>query len=208
MKQLLLFACDDGCELLAGAARKDAEQKVRTFHYTHSVPSGKSFWFQFGNALVCFSIPANRFAANVCLGRPGIVWELTRLWAPNGHAPNLLTQAISASVGAFKGMQPEVEALLSYADPNAGHRGGVYQAASWVYQGQSTENRVYVDATGQTFARRKFHSGNRHMNKAEIEAQGFKEMKLPGKHRYAHGLNRYARKLVARDSKAYPKSTT
>ena len=127
----------------------------------------------------------------------GSVWELTRLWAPDGHAPNLLTQAIAAAIHEFVNYE-KADALVSYADPNAGHTGGVYRAASWVYQGQSEENRVYVDAKGQTFARRKFHSGGDHLNKAEIEAKGFKQLRLPGKHRFAKGLTRRARRDVAR----------
>ncbi len=196
MSPLTLFAPPDRAVRLVGDARRLAEATMRASHYTHSVPSGKSYWFQFDSALIVFSIPANRFSARVVLGRDGKVWELTRLWAPDGHEKNLLTRAISAAVREFERME-DVEALVSYADPNAGHRGGVYRAASWSYQGQSSENRVYVDASGQTFARRKFHSGNRHMNKPEIEAKGFRQLKLPGKHRFAHGLNKWTRREVA-----------
>ena len=80
--------------------------------------------------------PANKNIANFLLGWPGNVWELARLWAPDGHAKNLLTQAISAAVALICKLESP-DALVSYADPNAGHKGGVYRAASWLYSGRS-----------------------------------------------------------------------
>lgn len=184
--------------------RRESESLVWSNHYTHSIPSGKSHWFGFDSAIVVFSIPANRFAASIVLGRKGIVWELTRLWAPDAHSPNLLSRAIAAAVREFSRIE-DCDALVSYADPNAGHHGGIYQAASWVYQGQSKENRSYADATGQRFARRKFHSGDRNFSEAEIKAMGYTRLKLPGKHRYAKGLTNQARKDVAASAKPYLK---
>lgn len=165
-------------------------------HYTHSVPSGKSYYFGFEDAVVVFSIPANKNIAKFLLGYPGKVWELSRLWAPDGHRENLLTEAISYSITELRKKQPDVETLVSYADPNVGHKGGVYKAASWVFLGQCEESRNYQDKEGRIFARRKFHAGKRNMTKKEIEASGFKEIKLPGKLRFAKGLTKKTRKLI------------
>ena len=187
-----LFPETSDLVLVRGADRKDAERLVLANHYAHSLPSGKTHVYAGRGAIVMFSIPANRFAARVLLGRNGDVWELTRLWAPDGHEKNLLTWAISRAVRALRRDEPTVEAIVSYADPNVGHEGFVYRAASWVYCGRSEESRYYRKA-GQVVARRKFHSGDRHLNKAEILALGYEELKLPGKHRYAFGLTRRAR---------------
>jgi hypothetical protein len=94
--------------------------------------------------------------------------------------------------------EPSILALISYADPNAGHQGGVYRAASWVYLGQSEDNRHYRSASGQIVPRRKFHSGKSFKRKVEIEALGYVEVILPGKHRFARGLTRKARQLIER----------
>lgn len=201
----MLFPAGAGeAEHLTGDERGAAERLVSVSHYTRCVPSGKSHWFRFESALVVFSIPANCHSSRAVLGREGAVWELTRLWAPDGHRRNLLTAAIAAAVRAFVTVEPACEALVSYADPNAEHHGGIYQAASWTYQGQCEEGRSYRDADGHLHARRKFHSGSRSMNKAEIEAQGYEEVKLPGKHRYAKGLTRRARREVASRSVPTP----
>jgi hypothetical protein len=182
--------------LLSGIWRERAIQTVRTNHYTHSVPSGKTHWFEYRSALVAWSIPANNNVSKFLIGEPNRVWELSRLWAPDGHEPNLLTIAIAATLRELRAMEPDLLAVVSYADPNAGHHGGVYRAASWMYLGQCEESRYYVDENGQSVARRKFHSGDRCMVKAEIEARGFREMRKPGKHRFALGLTKKTRKRL------------
>lgn len=179
--------------VLLAADRKAAEQIIRQHHYSHSVPSGKSYYVQCGEAIVVWSIPANKNLAKFVLGCAGNVWELSRLWAPDGHAKNLLTQAISASVGVIKRLE-KPDALVSYADPNVGHHGGIYRAASWVYHGQSEEARYYRDAIGNTVSRRAFHSGRKGLKKAEILALGYVEHKLPGKHRYVKPITNRAKK--------------
>jgi hypothetical protein len=97
---------------------------------------------RFGNALVVWSIPANKNIGRFVLGWDGVVWELSRLWAPNGHEKNLLTRAISAAVKLLAEIEAP-DAVVSYADPNVGHLGGIYRAASWVDHGQSEESRAY-----------------------------------------------------------------
>jgi hypothetical protein len=193
-----LFADHEKAVLLLGQDRELATEVIRRFHYTHSVPSGKSHYVAYKDALVVWSIPANKNIAAFILRWPGNVWELARLWAPDGHEKNLLTQAISAAVEVIVRLE-HPDALVSYADPNAGHKGGVYRAASWIYHGKSEEMRTYRDSEGKTFARRMFHSGKTGMTKAEIEALGYSEMKLPGKERFVKPVTRRARKvLVAR----------
>lgn len=185
--------------LLLAQDRDLAINVIRRNHYTHSVPSGKSHYVSFGDCIVVWSIPANKNIARFILGWHGNVWELARLWAPDGHEKNLLTQAISAAVGVIVRLE-NPDALVSYADPNAGHKGGVYRAASWIYHGKSEEVRTYRDSQGKTFARRAFHSGKNGMTKAEIEALGYLELKLPGKERFVKPITRRARRVLAIDT--------
>jgi len=183
--------------ILTDDSRLRAIDTLRANHYTRSVPSGKSHYVMFGDAIVVWSIPANKNIAKFLLGWDAKVWELARLWAPDGHARNLLTQAISAAVRVIVALE-KPDALVSYADPNAGHRGGVYRAASWIYHGQSEESRVYRAADGTTVARRAFHSGRRGMTKTEIEAKGFTQEKLPGKERFVFPISKRAKRVLTR----------
>lgn len=190
-----LFASSDAAVILQGQDRESAVETIRRNHYTHTVPSGKSHYVGFRDAIVVWSIPANKNIARFILGWPGNVWELSRLWAPDGHDKNLLTQAISGAVGVIRQIESP-DALVSYADPSAGHKGGVYRAASWIYHGKAEEVRTYRGADGNTVARRAFHSGNTSLKKAEIEALGFTELKLPGKERFVKPISRRARKAI------------
>lgn len=166
---------------------------IRREHYTHSVPSGKSHYFSVDGAIVVFSIPAN----NNISGFLGCdkVWELSRLWAPDNHEPNLLTRAIARSVANFRVIEPTCDALVSYADPNVGHEGFVYRAASWVFLGQCEESRVYY-RDGEMRSRRAFHSGRKSMTKMEIEALGWVQKNMPGKFRFARGLTKRTRREI------------
>ncbi len=162
-------------------------------HYTGRWPAGKSIVYAYEDAIVVIGIPAN-FNISKWLGCR--VWELTRLWAPDGHRANLLTQAIAEAVCRFK-QRDLADALIAYADPNVGHTGGVYRAASWVPLGQSEETRAYRDQQGRIVARRAFHSGADHLVKAEIIARGYVELRLPGKLRFVRPLNRAGKRAAS-----------
>jgi len=184
--------------LLSGETLHIAKATIENYHYTKRCPSGKSYYMNYDFAIVVWSIPANKNLARFLLPEGGVVWELSRLWAPDGHRENLLTQAISSAIKALRGLE-KVDALVSYADPNAGHTGGVYKAASWVPYGQSEETRVYVNSSGEMVARRAFHSGKKHLRKAEIEALGYTEKKLPGKLRFVKPLTKLAKRQLLRE---------
>jgi hypothetical protein len=184
--------------LLLGDDRRMAEDKIRSWHYARSIPSGKSHYVAFGTAIVVWSLPANFAAAKHFM--PGVedpkVWELSRLWAVDGHAPNLLTKAISEAVRILKQVEPAVDLVMSYSDPAAGHRGFIYHAASWLEVMRSEEGRAWRHrAGGKILPRRAFHSGAKHLNKAQIEALGFTQLRLPGKFRFIHPISRRARRL-------------
>ena len=197
--------------LLSEGGQRIAKHTICMNHYTRTVPSGKSIYAMHKTAIVVWSIPANYNAARYFL--PGVsdpcVWELTRLWAPDGHEPNLLTQAISEAVKDLRHAVPGVDLLISYADPSAGHHGGIYKAASWVSVGNSEEIRAWRHKiTGAVLPRRAFHSGKKHLNKASIEEMGYEQLKMPGKHRFVKPVSRRAKRVYAVDDQTRPCQST
>jgi hypothetical protein len=70
----------------------------------------------------------------------GDVLELKRLWIEDGHGKNIESCSMSRSFDWLKKNLPKVKTLISYADPAAGHVGGIYQATNWGYQ-RVMENR-------------------------------------------------------------------
>lgn len=150
-------------------------------------------------AVVVYSIPANKNLSTFLFSGRVEVRELARLWAPDGHRPTLLTEAVSASLKALRAASG-CESVVSFADPNHGHHGGIYQAASWIYTGQSSETRVYITPDGRTLSRRSFHSGSTSL------LPTIKPQRLVGKHRYVRCLTRTSRRLLAHEPLPYPKA--
>jgi len=173
---------------------------ITSQHYLRSMPTAGTRTFEFESALVVFSPPASPTVAASLGFEPTEVWELSRLWAPDRHAPDLLTRALAYAVREFRKIEPNVAALVSFADPAAGHRGGIYRAASWAYLGQSEETRAFRYADGRPVHHRTLT--RKKIDKAARQAMGIMESWAPGKHRFAKGLTRKARKVIA--AKAVP----
>ena len=76
------------------------------------------------------------------------------------HIPcNAETWLISQSIRYIKKHHADVQHLVSYADPSAGHSGTIYKAANWRQDGRTDDDRKtprcdYVDAnTGKKYGR-------------------------------------------------------
>ena len=67
----------------------------------------------------------------------GVTWELARLWIADSVPFNAETWVISQSVKWIKCQRPEIQYLVSYADPTVGHRGVIYKAANWRSDGRT-----------------------------------------------------------------------
>lgn len=86
---------------------------------------------------VCtFGIPASRFED---IQQP---YELNRLVVDEGLEKNVLSFFVSQCLKMF----PRPNVIVSYADPNNGHHGYIYQATNWLYTGLSSAHHdVYIN---------------------------------------------------------------
>lgn len=171
------------------AARSTAKAVIEAEHYLHSFPTGWTQSYQVGDVWIVFAIPANKNLEPFLFKGPVGLRELSRLWAPDNHAPNALSAALARAIRSLRRDVPACEALVSFADPNVGHLGGVYRAASWLYTGQSHERRRYATPDGRIVARRAFHSGAQSMRPT------LPMTKVAGKHRFVRLLTRRATRL-------------
>lgn len=73
--------------------------------------------------------------------------ELNRLITDDGLDKNALSFFVSKCLK----MLPSPSCVVSYADPNNGHYGYIYQATNWVYTGDSTPKFRYHFKDGQSF---------------------------------------------------------
>jgi len=68
------------------------------------------------------------------------VLELTRLWIADGYGKNIESYALAESFRLLNKDYPNVKCILTYADSEEGHRGTIYQATGFLYQGDN-----YID---------------------------------------------------------------
>ena len=115
----------------------------------------------------------------------------------NIQASSFMSRVIKAYANdrQRKGLSP-ISALISFADTAQGHHGGVYQAMSWTYTGQSLSySTVYTDPTGRRRHRRQNGSN---ITAGQARCRGWTVAGERGiKHRYIKilGSKRHKRKM-------------
>ena len=103
--------------------------------------------------------------------------ELNRLITNDGLEPNSLSYFVSQSLKQL----PQPSCIVSYADPNSGHYGYIYQATNWIYTGNSTVKYRYHFEDGAIFDIRR-----RLDKKIEEHGQVVKKEKLIPTQRYIY----------------------
>jgi hypothetical protein len=73
--------------------------------------------------------------------------ELTRV-ALNKHKSSV-SKILSIAMKFLKKNSPDLKLIVSFADPNEGHHGGIYQATNWIYAGRSAKSFKYLDKNGR-----------------------------------------------------------
>jgi len=129
-------------------------------------------------------------------------------WTPPGSASKLIAYAVKDLRG-----HREERVLMAYADEEAGEIGTVYQAAGWLYLGQSPGNSHpgYVSPAGRVLHNRSVNQmitqsgGSCVPVRAALEAAGWRRRREPSKHRYAVALDRETHRKLLQFSMPYPK---
>ncbi len=66
------------------------------------------------------------------------VFELTRLWIADGYGRNVESYVISQTFKLIKKEYSHIKVVMSYSDEEQGHKGVIYQAAGFHYQGNKS----------------------------------------------------------------------
>jgi hypothetical protein len=133
-----------------------AEEIIIKYHYSHKwslcqIAYGIFYitdkQCQFFNAVeetligcIVYGQPVGRSAAESISKLVGVyeVFELTRLFIHDGYGKNIESYSISKSLELVKRDFPHIKAIISYADGEQGHKGTIYQACNFHYQGNSS----------------------------------------------------------------------
>ena len=172
-----------------------------------------------------FGQPVGRSAADsICpLIKFNEVLELTRLFIHDGYGKNIESHCLMKGVKFLQRDFPQIKALLTYADGEQGHKGTIYQACGFHYQGNSSlalMPNFSISLTGppnyewihSRSAFSKFGSHNIEHLKRRI-GQIFWRKKESTKHRYIYFLGNKAEKRkylknVKHPFQPYPKETS
>lgn len=209
-------------------SRSIAKSLIEKNHYTHSLPSTVRKYalgvFYNGNdehtffdtneiliGCIAYSTPVGfRSASSIAEGLDQHnTLELVRLWIADGYGKNIESYVIGQSFRWLKKNASHIKALVSYADPEQGHNGIIYQATNWLYQGTGTYNFVpyYYKLTKNEDWR---HSRNTEVGATTLSAEkmydslghGYWRKQQPRKHKYIYFLcNKKERKMFLKSLK-------
>jgi hypothetical protein len=197
MADLVVAPCD------ARAARYAAKH----WHYSGRLPTGRvaryGVWEgdRFVGAVV-FAWGANpkvyrRFGLTMYEGA-----ELVRVALRDHEHP--VSQIVRSAIRQLKANSPGLRMLVSYADPRFGHHGGIYQAMSWVYIGETSAQNYWQLRDGRIVHTRTYTS-LQFGRPTPPKPPGTTRVRLPPKHKYVLGLDRAMRRQLAPLSQPYPR---
>lgn len=217
-----------------------AEEMIVKYHYTHKWSLCQVAYGIFYNTdtkipffediidekligCIVFGQPVGRSAAESIskLIKVNEVFELTRLFCHDGYGKNIESYCISKAFKFLEKDFPRIKAIISYSDCEQGHKGTIYQASSFYYQGNSTlalMPNFSISLIGPPYkwmhsrtAQSTFGSHNVEWLKKKI-GHTFWRKKEAKKHRYVYLLgNKIQKKKIMTNLKhpflPYPKNT-
>jgi hypothetical protein len=121
--------------------------------------------------------------------------ELVRIALTKHKSP--VSRIAAQAMRFLKTQSNGLRLIVSYADPEQGHHGGIYQAGNWVYVGISGKS-IKVFYNGKW-------SHKKTVDDAGINQSNLLKKTVPGKHRYLMPLDEDMRQRIMPLSKPYPK---
>ena len=143
--------------------------------------------------------------------------ELVRVAMRTHACP--VTQALAVAIRMLHKANPGLRMLISFANPEAGHKGGIYQAGNWIFAGLTSTseeyvvNGVQVHGRGMRMTREKHRLGGlKTKNTLEwvqraIDPNAF-AVKGAAKLRYLFPLDRAMRKRLEQFAQPFPSAYT
>jgi hypothetical protein len=195
------------------ATHEAADFACRHWHYAGVLPTGK---------LVKVGVWEDDVFKGVVVFSPGAsphlrkqydlahteVCELTRCALRDHDAPVSRIGAIALRM--LHRQSPGLRLVVSFADPDKGHVGAIYQAMNFVYTGDSLPVDEYL--VGGRWRHKKGvwyglrAAGRQGRNLPAVEGGVPVEWRVaPGKHRYEYGLDAEMRQLVELRRRPFPR---
>jgi len=136
-----------------------AKELITLHHYSHSWTTCKhAIGLLKDDCVVGVAVygnPVGRLAAQSIspFVKENEVLELTRLWVADSEGKNSESWFLGKTFDWIKKHDNQIRVLLSYTDPSQGHKGTIYQATNWLYQGDVRGTEYFL-----------YKIGNKHMH--------------------------------------------
>ena len=185
------------------ATHEAAKFACEKWHYSGCVPKSKLVKFgvwedeQFKGAIIYGCGATSDLVKSYGL-RPEQGCELVRIALRDHFWP--VSKMLALTLKKLKKEQPGLRLVVSFADPEQGHHGGIYQATNWLFSGYSQASDEYI-YKGKRWQGRSFRNSFKGMEKHP----DVKVVKGSRKIRYLYPLDDEIRKTVTALSKKYPK---
>jgi hypothetical protein len=191
---------------------KAAKYAVEHWHYSRSLPTPPLVRVGVWEGGKYIGVVLFSRGANNNLGKPygcdtTEVCELTRVALSQHQTP--VSRIVALAIKFLKRNSPKLRIIVSFADPNQGHHGGIYQAGGWTYVGQTPPSHKYIDRNGREWHQRQVSVSGVKPQYGEMRrvAKISECKKVPqlGKYRYLMPLDKAMRAQIAPLAKPYPK---
>ncbi len=184
-----------------------AKYACENWHYSECMPSGKlvkiGVWEdeKFVGVII-FGLGAT---PNLC--KPyGLnqqqCCELVRIALKKHQSP--VSRIMAISIKILKNFCPGLKLIVSFADANRSHHGGIYQAANWIYAGM-TNGDIFYKKDGKLHHGRSLVAKYGSRKSEDAIKRGFEIVYPLGKHRYLMPLTSEISDRIKKLSKPYPK---
>jgi len=121
--------------------------------------------------------------------------ELVRIALRSHQTP--VSKIMVTAIKFLKRNSQGLKMLVSYADPDQGHHGGIYQATNWIYAGLSAK-AIKVWYKGK-WAHKKT------VDDARVDQTNLQKKVVQGKHKYLFPLDHSIKAKIKLFHKPYPK---
>ena len=189
-----------------------AKYAVEHWHYSRSLPLGglvKVGVWEDGRFIGCilFAQGNNQYQGSAFGLTLFEVCELCRVALDRHISP--VTRIVSLSLRFLKQRCPGIRLVVSYADPEHGHHGGIYQGGNWVYVGTGGSTEAFFDAAGHRIhTRTAAPNGQKKQfgrNTSRHHAPVATRVALQPKYKYLYPLDDAMRHQIMPLAKPYPK---
>lgn len=188
-----------------------AKHAVTWWHYSGSMPTGK---------LMKFGVwERGEFIGVVLYGR-GVIYrigdqfgldqtevcELVRVALREHETP--VTRIVAITLRMLRRACPGLRLVISFADPNHGHHGGIYQAGNWTYLGLPSARNAFMMICGELMHSRsagsKFGTGSMRWIREHVDPNAHR-VEEQSRYKYAMPLDPRMRRQIEVLARPYPR---